>query len=62
MGYAWQDRRASGREAVGARLVAGLLESGGLLERVAALDAHTEATEGFFGIAFLGEGFTRAVE
>jgi hypothetical protein len=28
-----------------------LLESGGLLERVAALDAHAEATEGFFGIA-----------
>lgn len=51
LGYAWQDRRASGREAVGAWLVAGLLESGGLLERVAALDAHTEATEGFFGIA-----------
>ena len=49
-GYARQDRRASGREAVGARLVAGLLESGGLFERVVAIDVHTEAIEGFFGI------------
>src|SRR5438270_10431313 len=30
-GYARQDRRASGREAVGARLVADLIQSGGLL-------------------------------
>jgi ribose-phosphate pyrophosphokinase len=30
-GYARQDRRASGREAVGARLVANLLESGACL-------------------------------
>jgi ribose-phosphate pyrophosphokinase len=49
-GYARQDRRASGREAVGARLVANLLESGGLLERVVAIDVHTAAIEGFFGI------------
>jgi ribose-phosphate pyrophosphokinase len=49
-GYARQDRRASGREAVGARLVAGLLESGRLFERVVAVDVHTEAIEGFFGI------------
>jgi ribose-phosphate pyrophosphokinase len=49
-GYARQDRRASGREAVGARLVAGLLESGGLFERVVAVDLHTAAIEGFFGI------------
>lgn len=46
-GYARQDRRASGREAVGARLVAGLLESGRLLERVVTVDVHTEAIEGF---------------
>src|SRR5215204_558763 len=50
-GYARQDRRANGREAVGARLVAGLLESGGLFERVIALDLHTAAIEGFFGIS-----------
>jgi ribose-phosphate pyrophosphokinase len=49
-GYARQDRRATGREAVGARLVAGLLESGGLFERVVAVDLHTAAIEGFFGI------------
>src|SRR5919199_1728506 len=49
-GYARQDRRASGREAVGARLVADLLESGGLLQRVVVVDAHTEAIEGFFKI------------
>lgn len=49
-GYARQDRRASGREAVGARLVANLIESGGLLERVVAIDVHTAAIEGFFGI------------
>jgi ribose-phosphate pyrophosphokinase len=49
-GYARQDRRSSGREAVGARLVANILESGGLLERVVAVDVHTEAIEGFFSI------------
>src|SRR5919199_1215702 len=48
-GYARQDRRASGREAVGARLVASLIESEGL-RRVVAVDVHTEAIEGFFGI------------
>ncbi len=49
-GYARQDRRATGREAVGARLIAGLLESGGLVERVVVVDLHTAAIEGFFGI------------
>jgi ribose-phosphate pyrophosphokinase len=44
--YARQDRRVSGR----ARLVADLLESGGLFERVVAVDVHTDAVEGFFGI------------
>ena len=49
-GYARQDRRASGREAVGARIVAELMEAGGLLHRVLVVDAHTAAIEGFFGI------------
>src|SRR5215216_2187888 len=50
LGYARQDRRASGREAVAARLVAELLGCGGLLERVVTVDVHTGAIEGFFGI------------
>lgn len=50
LGYARQDRRASGREAVGARLVADLLASGGLLQRVVAVDVHSPAIEGFFGV------------
>jgi ribose-phosphate pyrophosphokinase len=49
-GYARQDRRASGREAVAARLVADLLSCGGLLERVILINVHTAAIEGFFGI------------
>jgi len=48
-GYARQDRRASGRDAVGARLVADLIKSAGI-ERVVALDLHTTALEGFFAI------------
>jgi ribose-phosphate pyrophosphokinase len=48
-GYARQDRRASGREPVGARLMADLLEAGGV-DRVVALDLHTAALEGFFAI------------
>jgi len=50
LGYARQDRRASGREAVGARLVAELLAAGGLLQRVVAVDLHSPAIEGFFGV------------
>jgi ribose-phosphate pyrophosphokinase len=49
-GYARQDRRASGREAVAARLVAELLACGGLFERVITVDVHTASIEGFFGI------------
>jgi ribose-phosphate pyrophosphokinase len=49
-GYARQDRRASGREAVAARLVAELLGCGALLERVVTVDVHTGTIEGFFGI------------
>jgi len=46
-GYARQDRRASGREPVAARLVADLLKTAGL-HRVVAVDLHTSAVEGFF--------------
>jgi ribose-phosphate pyrophosphokinase len=46
-GYARQDRRARGREPVGARLVAELLGSSGL-QRLVAVDLHTVALEGFF--------------
>jgi ribose-phosphate pyrophosphokinase len=46
-GYARQDRRASGREAVGARLMADLLAAGGL-QRLVAVDLHSPALEGFF--------------
>ena len=49
-GYAGQDRRASGREALGARLVAEVLSCGGLLGRVVTVDVHTGAIEGFFKI------------
>jgi ribose-phosphate pyrophosphokinase len=48
-GYARQDRRARGREAVGARLVAEVLGSSGL-HRLVAVDLHTVALEGFFPI------------
>ena len=48
-GYARQDRRAAGREAVGARVAAGLLESAGLA-RVVAVDLHAPEIEGFFRI------------
>jgi ribose-phosphate pyrophosphokinase len=48
-GYARQDRRASGREAVGARVVAGLIEMAGFA-RVVAVDLHAPEIEGFFHI------------
>ncbi|MBI3974087.1 MAG: ribose-phosphate pyrophosphokinase [Chloroflexi bacterium] len=48
-GYARQDRRARGGEALGARLIAGLLEASGF-QRVVAMDLHTAALEGFFSI------------
>jgi ribose-phosphate pyrophosphokinase len=47
--YARHDRRSNGREPVAARLVADLLQAAGL-ERVVAVDLHTAALEGFFGI------------
>ncbi|HTR21499.1 MAG TPA: ribose-phosphate diphosphokinase, partial [Gemmatimonadales bacterium] len=48
LGYARQDRRAGGREALGARVMADLLGSG--LERVVAVDLHMPALEGFFSV------------
>ncbi|HUL02157.1 MAG TPA: ribose-phosphate pyrophosphokinase [Gemmatimonadales bacterium] len=46
-GYARQDRRASGRAALGARVVADLIETRGFA-RLVALDLHAPAIEGFF--------------
>jgi ribose-phosphate pyrophosphokinase len=48
-GYARQDRRAKGLEAVTARLVADLLVTSGV-ERLVTLDLHTDAIEGFFTV------------
>lgn len=48
-GYARQDRRASGREAIGAAVIARLLEAAGY-SRIVAIDLHTPAIEGFFRI------------
>jgi ribose-phosphate pyrophosphokinase len=48
-GYARQDRRASGRDSVGARLVADLIASAGL-GRIVAVDLHSAALEGFFSV------------
>ena len=48
-GYARQDRRAGGREPVGARVMADLLQAV-TLHRIVALDLHSPALEGFFGI------------
>ena len=46
-GYARQDRRAAGREPLGARVVAELIEAAGF-DRVIAIDLHTPEIEGFF--------------
>jgi ribose-phosphate pyrophosphokinase len=48
-GYARQDRRATGREPISARLVADLIETAGV-ERVIAVDLHSPALEGAFPI------------
>jgi ribose-phosphate pyrophosphokinase len=48
-GYARQDRRASGREPVGARLIADLVAAAGI-ERVVAVHLHVVSLEGFFTI------------
>ena len=49
LGYARQDRRARGREAVGARVVADLFRAG-KIDRVVAVDLHSGALEGFFAM------------
>jgi ribose-phosphate pyrophosphokinase len=49
LGYARQDRRATGREPVGARLIADLMAAGGL-HRIVAVDLHSAALEGIFGM------------
>jgi ribose-phosphate pyrophosphokinase len=48
-GYARQDRRASGREAIGASIVARLIEAASF-SRVVAIDLHAQEIEGFFRI------------
>ncbi len=48
-GYARQDRKASSREPITARLVANLLEAAGV-DRVITLDLHSGQIQGFFGI------------
>jgi ribose-phosphate pyrophosphokinase len=47
MGYARQDRRTTGREPVGARVVADVLAVCGL-QRIVAVDLHSSALEGMF--------------
>lgn len=47
-GYARQDRRARGREPVGARLLADLLST--RVQRIVTVDLHNPAIEGFFNI------------
>ena len=48
-GYARQDRRASGREAVGAAVIASLIEATGF-SRVVVIDLHAPEIEGFLRI------------
>jgi len=48
--YARQDRRATGREPVGARVIADALASAGRFDRIIAVDLHSSALEGFFGV------------
>lgn len=48
-GYARQDRKTSGREAITAKLVADLLTTAGT-SRVLAMDLHTGQIQGFFNI------------
>lgn len=46
-GYSRQDRKASGREPITARLVADMLEAAGI-DRVIGIDLHTGQIQGFF--------------
>ena len=49
LAYARQDRRLTGREPLGARVVAELVEGAGF-ERVIVVDLHSPTVEGFFGV------------
>ena len=48
-GYARQDRRAVGREPIGARVAADMLAAGAI-DAVVVVDPHSRATEGFFSV------------
>ena len=48
-GYARQDRKAAGRQPIGAKLVADLLEKAGAT-KIIALDLHNPSIQGFFNI------------
>ncbi len=48
-GYARQDRKAAGRQPIGAKLVADLLEKAGV-HKVIAVDLHNPSIQGFFNI------------
>ncbi len=48
-GYARQDRKASGRQPIGAKLVADLLETAGAT-KIIAVDLHNPSIQGFFDI------------
>jgi ribose-phosphate pyrophosphokinase len=48
-GYARQDRRSRGREALGVRLIADLINTGGF-QRIVAVDLHSQAVESAFAI------------
>lgn len=48
-GYARQDRKTAGREAISAKLVADLISTAGA-DRVIAMDLHTGQLQGFFNI------------
>jgi ribose-phosphate pyrophosphokinase len=48
-GYARQDRRASGREPVSARLIVDLIQASGF-DREVSIDLHTASLEGFFSV------------
>ncbi len=51
LGYARQDRRAHGREALAARLAADMIAAAGV-DRIAAVDVHGHTVEGFFSVPF----------
>jgi ribose-phosphate pyrophosphokinase len=48
-GYAKQEKKTAGREPISAKLVADLITTAGV-DRVVAMDLHSAAIEGFFGI------------